>query len=94
MKAALFAAIRKVTRAQLAVSRRPEFKRTVATAETRHFWRPREEFGGHGTDTHWNANAESYWLIGEAMGREMVKLLEGDAASPEAESAAGRTGAQ
>jgi hypothetical protein len=24
---------------------------------------------------HWNGNGESYWLMGEAMGREMVKLL-------------------
>jgi hypothetical protein len=25
---------------------------------------------------HWHANGESYWLVGEAMGREMVKLLQ------------------
>jgi len=24
---------------------------------------------------HWHANGESYWLVGEAMGRDMAKLL-------------------
>ena len=78
-RTALLAAIRKVTDAQLAVAHRAEFKGSVATAETRDFWRPRKEFGGHGTDTHWQANGESYWLIGEAMGLEMLKLLQSDA---------------
>ncbi|MFN6107114.1 MAG: hypothetical protein ACK5EA_22025 [Planctomycetaceae bacterium] len=30
--------------------------------------------GGQGY--HWNTNAETYYLIGEAMGQAMVKLLE------------------
>jgi hypothetical protein len=64
----------KVIGAQLSISERPEFKGTVATAETRDFWRPREEYGARGTTEHWMANGESYWLIGEAMGREMLKL--------------------
>lgn len=61
--------------AQLRVAQRPEFKDTVATAETRDFWRPREEHGGHGTETHWMANGESYWLIGDAMGKAMIDLV-------------------
>jgi len=66
----------KVIAAQLAVPLRPEFKGTVATVETRDFWRPVEQFGsGGGGGIHWNGNGESYWLMGEAMGREMVKLL-------------------
>jgi len=66
----------KVIAAQLAVPLRPEFKGTVATVETRDFWRPVEQFGsGGGGSIHWNGNGESYWLMGEAMGREMVKLL-------------------
>jgi len=65
----------KVIAAQLAVPLRPEFKGTVATVETRDFWRPNKEFGGSGQGIHWNGNGESYWLMGEAMGREMVKLL-------------------
>ncbi len=72
---AFFAASAK---AQLDVSKRPEFKGTVATAETRDFWRTRSEFGGHGTEEHWMANGQSYWLIGEAMASEMVKLLTAD----------------
>ena len=65
----------KVIAAQLAVPLRPEFKGTVATVETRDFWRPNKEFGGSTQGIHWNGNGESYWLMGEAMGREMVKLL-------------------
>lgn len=74
-KDAAAAPVRKVTDAQVAVSRRPEFKGTVATAETRDFWRPREQYGGTGLEVHWQANGESYWLIGEAMGKAMVGLL-------------------
>ena len=65
----------KVIAAQLAVPLRPEFKGTVATAETRDFYRPQERFGGNSQGIHWHGNGESYWLMGEAMGREMVKLL-------------------
>ena len=65
----------KVTAAQLAVPLRPEFKGTVATVETRDFWRSQEQFGGNNQGIHWNGNGESYWLMGEAMGREMVELL-------------------
>ena len=75
-KDAVAARYRKVTGAQVAVSRRPEFKATVATAETRDFWRPQEQYGGNKQGVHWHANGESYWLIGEAMGHEMVRLLD------------------
>lgn len=68
--------LQRVQQAQLAVSQLPEFKGNVATAETRDFWRPRETHGGNGTEEHWNANGESYWLIGEAMAGEMLKLLD------------------
>ena len=84
-KDAAVAPVRKVIAAQLAVSKRPEFKGTVATTETRDFWRPRETFGGNRQGYHWNANGESYWLIGEAMGETMLTLLG-------AKSAAGQTG--
>ena len=66
----------KVIAAQLALPLRPEFKGTVATAETRDFYRPQEQYGGNKQGIHWHANGESYWLVGEAMGREMVKLLD------------------
>jgi alpha-galactosidase len=65
----------KVIAAQMAVPLRPEFKGTVATVETRDFYRPQAQFGGNGQTIHWHGNGESYWLMGEAMGREMVKLL-------------------
>jgi alpha-galactosidase len=65
----------KVIDAQLAVPLRPEFKSTVATVETRDFWRSQEQFGGNNQGIHWNGNGESYWLMGEAMGDGMVKLL-------------------
>ncbi len=68
-------AIGKVIGAQLALATRPEFKGVVAIAETRDFYRPQETFGGNKQTIHWHANGESYWLMGEAMGREMVKLL-------------------
>jgi len=67
----------KVIAAQVAVPLRPEFKGTVATVETREFWRAPEQFGaGGGGGIHWNGNGESYWLMGEAMGQAMVKLQE------------------
>jgi alpha-galactosidase len=68
-------AIATVIGAQLALATRPEFKGAVAIAETRDFYRPQETFGGNKQTIHWHANGESYWLMGEAMGREMVKLL-------------------
>lgn len=66
---------KKVIEAQLAVPLRPEFKGTVATVETRDFWRAQDQFGGNNQGIHWNGNGESYWLMGEAMGRAMVELL-------------------
>jgi alpha-galactosidase len=66
----------KVIAAQLAVPLWPEFKGAAATVETRDFWRSQEQFGGNNQGIHWNGNGESYWLMGEAMGRAMVKLLE------------------
>jgi alpha-galactosidase len=64
----------RVITAQLALPLRPEFKTNVATVETRDFWRPNQEFGGTKEGIHWNGNGESYWLMGDSMGREMVKL--------------------
>jgi hypothetical protein len=52
----------------------PEFAGTVASVETRGFDRPEtqspSDFGYH-----WKHNAESHYLVGEAMGEAMVKLL-------------------
>ena len=68
-------AIGKVIAAQLGLPTRPEFKGAAVTVETRDFYRPQDPFGGNKQTIHWHANGESYWLVGEAMGRAMVKLL-------------------
>ena len=60
-------------KAQAAVAERPEFKGTVAFVGTRNFWRP-EEQSPNGQGYHWNSNAETYYLIGEAMGEAMKRL--------------------
>jgi alpha-galactosidase len=59
--------------AQAAVAEYPEFKGTVAFVGTKAFWREKEA-SPSGFEYHWNTNAETYYLIGEAMGREMTKL--------------------
>lgn len=61
-------------KAQAAVAERPEWKGTVAFVGTRAFWRPKEE-SPNAQGYHWNCNAETYYLIGEAMGVAMKKLL-------------------
>lgn len=61
-------------RAQANVAEREEFKGNVAFVATRPFWRPREE-SPSGQGYHWNSNAETYYLIGAAMGEAMKQLL-------------------
>ena len=67
-----------VANAQLAVSGEtgnyPEFKGNVLTVESRDYWRevaksPTNQ--GH----HYNRNAETFMLVGEALGRGMAELL-------------------
>jgi alpha-galactosidase len=67
--------------AQMAVGdakQHPELAGTVASVDTRDFWREVEE-SPRAQDYHYNRNAETYLLVGEAMGREMVRLLGGKA---------------
>jgi len=63
-----------VMKAQGAVAEYPEFKGNVICVETRDFFRPPEDsptrFGYH-----WNHNAETYFRIGDAMGKAMIRLL-------------------
>lgn len=61
-------------KAQAAVAEYPEFKGNVAFVGTRDFWRPRE-VSPSGQGYHWNNNAETYFLIGDGMGKAMLKLL-------------------
>ena len=60
--------------AQKAVQSFPEFKDNIAVVDTKDFWRERE-ISPANQSYHWNRNAESYCLIGEAMGEAMWKLL-------------------
>jgi alpha-galactosidase len=67
--------------AQMAVGdpkQHPEFAGTVASADTRDFWREVEE-SPREQDYHYNRNPETYLLVGEAMGRAMVRMLGGKA---------------
>jgi len=61
-------------KAQAAVADYPEFIGNVAFVGTKAFWRPQEQ-SPSGQGYHWNTNAETYYLIGEAMGRAMLQLL-------------------
>lgn len=61
--------------AQADVAERPEFKGNVAFVGTKTFWRPPEQ-SPTGQGYHWNSNAETYYLIGEAMGEAMKRLLD------------------
>jgi alpha-galactosidase len=67
-----------VANAQLAVSgdtgNYPEFKGNVLTVETRDFWRD-VSVSPKNQGYHYNRNAETYMLVGDALGRAMVKLL-------------------
>lgn len=67
---------RKVHDAQLAVSdpaRHPEFAGNVASIDTIPFFFPKEKSPG-GREWDYHNNAESFLLIGQAMGREMLRL--------------------
>jgi len=71
----------KIWAAQMAVGdpkKHPEFAGTVASVDTRDFWREVDESPA-GQDYHYNRNAETYMLAGDALGRAMVKLLGGKA---------------
>ena len=65
-----------IMKAQLAVADRPEFKDSVFTVETRSFFRG-PEVSPSKQGYHWNHNAETHFLMGDAMGRAMAMLLEG-----------------
>lgn len=67
--------------AQMAVGdpkQHPDFAGTVASVDTRGYWRAIDE-SPSGEDYHYNKNAETYMLTGDALGRAMVGLLGGKA---------------
>jgi len=64
-----------IRKAQAGAAARPEFEGTAVCVETQDFFRPMEESPSrHGF--HWNCNAETYFLIGDAMGKAMLELME------------------
>ncbi len=67
--------------AQKATAEKAEFKDTVRYVETRGFFRD-GDVSPRPIRYHWCCNAESYWLIGDAMGKAMVELLGGPKAPP------------
>lgn len=60
-------------KAQAAVAEYAEFKGNVAFVGTRDFWRD-TTVSPSNQGFHWNSNAETYYLIGDAMGHAMKKL--------------------
>lgn len=60
-------------RAQAAVAEYEEFKGNVGFVPTQDFWRD-ASVSPSDQGYHWNQNAETYFLIGEAMGQAMLKL--------------------
>jgi len=62
-------------KAQAAVAEQPEFIGNVVFVGTKAFWRP-AEVSPSGQGYHWNSNAETYYLIGEAMGLAMKQMLD------------------
>jgi len=76
-------------KAQLAVATYPDFKGNVAVVDTRDFWRKVEDSPADQI-YHWNRNAESYFLIGDAMARMMIDLLKSGRPETEKFPVAGR----
>ena len=62
-------------KAQAAAAARPEFKGNVLFVATHDFVRPAKESPNPGHGHHEFGNAETYFLVGDALGKGMVKLL-------------------
>ena len=70
----------KVHAAQLAVgdpTQYPAFAGNVKAADTLPYWRTLEESPGV-QGFHYHNNAETYLLVGDALGRMMIEMIEGD----------------
>ena len=68
------AALMAIRQAQATAAARPEFHGRVVFVKTTPFARPAEDSPNKGHGHHWFGNAESYFLIGDALGKAMVKL--------------------
>jgi hypothetical protein len=65
-------------KAQAAAAARPEFAGNVLFVPTHDFVRKPEESPNPGHGHHEFGNAETYFLVGDALGKGMVKLIEGE----------------
>jgi sugar phosphate isomerase/epimerase len=63
-----------IRKAQADTAKRREFAGTVVFVKTTAFARPAADSPNKGHGHHWFGNAESYFLIGDALGRAMVRL--------------------
>ncbi|MBN1422694.1 MAG: hypothetical protein JXP34_28215 [Planctomycetes bacterium] len=73
-----------ILKAQMAVgdpNRHPEFAGNVRSVDTRDFWRGVDDSPAN-QDYHYHRNAETYLLVGDALGRAMVALKEGTKHEP------------
>ena len=61
--------------AQAAAAARPEFSGNVALADTRPFWKDSLNSPANQLH-HYNRNAGTYFMMGNAAGNAMIKLLE------------------
>ena len=59
-------------------TRHPEYAGNVASVDIRDFWREIDESPAN-QDYHYNRNAETYLLVGDALGRAMAGLQGGKA---------------
>ncbi|NQV34530.1 MAG: sialate O-acetylesterase, partial [Phycisphaeraceae bacterium] len=64
-----------IRQAQAAAAAHTEFNGTVTFVSTTDFARPAEESPNTGHGHHWFGNSESYFLIGNALGKAMVESL-------------------
>ncbi|MBY0523942.1 MAG: hypothetical protein K2R98_11120 [Gemmataceae bacterium] len=69
-------------KAQAAAAARPEFKGNVLFVETHDFVRPAKESPNPGHGHHEFGNAETYFLVGDALAKGMIKLLAPPAKEP------------
>ena len=70
-----------VRAAQRAAAARSEIAKHTAFVPTTAFARPARQSPNVGHGHHWFGNAESYFLIGDAMGHAMLKLISQDTSS-------------
>ena len=64
-----------IKKAQKDTAKKPEFKGTVKLVETIDFVRKAEDSPHPGHEHHEFGNAETYFLIGDALGKAMLTLL-------------------